>query len=353
MAKRQLSEETLRKRAESFRKHLFERMENEVGNTYWRYKIVGVDYDRTNLEYERGYRKGGYVICKCSCGNPELKTVQFNALKRGDIKSCGCSSFNNPLMVKDLTGQTFGRLLVIGRDLERDSESNKGGTHWLCKCSCGNPEIKSVSGSQLKSGKTQSCGCYASERIAQRNIDYSTKVNAYSFKEDYVVGINNETKEEFLISKEDYEYIKNWYWRKDNKGYWIANGKYKDGKRGKNVRMHQLVAERMYGEYNHKELFPDHLSRNKSDNRRSNLELKSNMDNMKNRSLSKANKTGKTGVSFNKENNKYAAAITINYKTNHLGYFNTFEEAVAARKEAEELYGFTCDDVTAADLSGK
>ena len=80
------------------------------------------------------------------------------------------------------------------------------------------------------------------------------------------------------------------------------------------------------------------------------MSLKTNMDNMKNRSLSKANTTGKTGVHFNKENNKYSAAITINYKTKHLGYFNTFEEAVVARKEAEELYGFTCDEITAADL---
>ena len=55
-------------------------------------------------------------------------------------------------------------------------------------------------------------------------------------------------------------------------------------------------------------------------------------------------------IQLYKENNKYSAAITINYKAKHLGYFNTFEEAVVARKEAEELYGFTCDEVTAADL---
>lgn len=58
----------------------------------------------------------------------------------------------------DLTGQQFGRLLVLGY-----AGSNKqGAATWRCKCECGN--VKVVTGSELRRGKTQSCGCYRLER---------------------------------------------------------------------------------------------------------------------------------------------------------------------------------------------
>lgn len=52
--------------------------------------------------------------------------------------------------------------------------------------------------------------------------------------------------------------------------------------------------------------------------------------------------------SFNKQKNLWTAYITVNYKTIHLGDFKDFDEAVKIRKEAEEKYGFTCDENVAA-----
>lgn len=52
----------------------------------------------------------------------------------------------------DLTGHKFGRLTVI----EISEKKNKH-LYWLCKCECGN--LKSISGSNLKSGRIKSCGC--------------------------------------------------------------------------------------------------------------------------------------------------------------------------------------------------
>lgn len=55
----------------------------------------------------------------------------------------------------DLTGQQFGRLTVqkrgpnIGRQVA-----------WYCKCNCGNPEKVLIRGDHLRSGATQSCGCF-------------------------------------------------------------------------------------------------------------------------------------------------------------------------------------------------
>lgn len=54
---------------------------------------------------------------------------------------------------KDLTGQRFGRLTVVG-----DSGNRKGGqVCWICKCDCGN--TTEVRTGNLKSGNTAGCGC--------------------------------------------------------------------------------------------------------------------------------------------------------------------------------------------------
>lgn len=57
----------------------------------------------------------------------------------------------------DLTGQRFGRLTVIKRDINRKGQQ----AFWICQCDCGNE--KSIGSSQLRSGTTQSCGCKKKE----------------------------------------------------------------------------------------------------------------------------------------------------------------------------------------------
>lgn len=61
----------------------------------------------------------------------------------------------------DLTGQVFGRLIVV----HENGRTKDGKVLWLCKCSCGN-EV-TVRGKDLRSGNTQSCGCYNRERIRE------------------------------------------------------------------------------------------------------------------------------------------------------------------------------------------
>lgn len=58
---------------------------------------------------------------------------------------------------KDLTGQKFGRLIVL-KQVGRDKNNQ---VIWLCQCECGNT-IKTIS-NRLKMGKTKSCGCLAKE----------------------------------------------------------------------------------------------------------------------------------------------------------------------------------------------
>lgn len=64
----------------------------------------------------------------------------------------------------DLTGQRFGRLVVI----ELEKLNNRHQAVWKCKCDCGN-EI-AVHSYRLRTGVTQSCGCLKKERISQASV---------------------------------------------------------------------------------------------------------------------------------------------------------------------------------------
>ena len=59
----------------------------------------------------------------------------------------------------DLTGQRFGRLIV----LERAKNNKNGQVCWKCKCDCGN--IKIVQSNHLRQGDTKSCGCLEKENL--------------------------------------------------------------------------------------------------------------------------------------------------------------------------------------------
>ncbi len=66
----------------------------------------------------------------------------------------------------DITGQKFGRLTV----LERKENSKNGISRWLCRCDCGNLTV--VLSTQLRKGRTKSCGCYMKEVVSKQRIKH-------------------------------------------------------------------------------------------------------------------------------------------------------------------------------------
>lgn len=63
----------------------------------------------------------------------------------------------------DLTGQRFGRLVVIEYAGQiKFNGSGKTKRQWLCKCDCGNTKV--ITGCSLTNGTTKSCGCFAHEK---------------------------------------------------------------------------------------------------------------------------------------------------------------------------------------------
>ena len=84
----------------------------------------------------------------------------------------------------------------------------------------------------------------------------------------------------------------------------------------------------------------DHINGNRKDNRICNLRDVPHAENCRNQPLSRASTTGFTGVSFNRERNKYDAHIVVNGKTMHLGKFASLADARRARQQANARHGF-------------
>ena len=122
----------------------------------------------------------------CQCDCGNIISVRSDHLRNKKIKSCGC------LTKMNLIGQKFGYLTVV----KIDSSKIGNGTYWICKCDCGN--TVSVLGSSLKNGNTKSCGCLQKEQTSKQNlIDLTNQKFGYltvlkrdiSKKKDYVYWI--------------------------------------------------------------------------------------------------------------------------------------------------------------------
>lgn len=68
-------------------------------------------------------------------------------------------------LFKDLTGQTFGRLIVI-----KPIGQKRYNYVWECECNCG--KTVHVLGARLCSGKTSSCGCLKQELFLRRSTTH-------------------------------------------------------------------------------------------------------------------------------------------------------------------------------------
>ena len=84
----------------------------------------------------------------------------------------------------------------------------------------------------------------------------------------------------------------------------------------------------------------DHINGIKHDNRMKNLRSVTHAENGKNQSMSSRNKTGATGVYLRADTGKWCARIQVNGSFISLGTFVEKLDAVAARKKAEDQYGY-------------
>ena len=234
----------------------------------------------------------------------------------------------------DLIGERFERLVVTGR--AEDEINNKTGKHksrWYCDCDCGTKNFI-ARGSALTAGATKSCGCLHREvasQTAKTKISHGKKYNTYDLSGEFGVGYDSNGNK-FFFDLEDYDLIKDICWYKNSRGYFVGHvvGNKKE------IKMHRLIL----GKQDDSPLIVvDHIySDRKYDNRKQNLRITEQKHNTKNRVRPSNNTSGKTGVSWRKDTNRWTACIGVDNKHIYSGSYKDIQEAINARIKAEEQY---------------
>lgn len=127
------------------------------------------------------------------------------------------------------------------------------------------------------------------------------------------------------INASNAEAISQHSWNLDGKGYPIV----RIG--GRTTLMHHLIIGRPpIGKVT------DHINRDPLDNRIENLRFVTQSQNMVNRDLDKRNRSGFVGVYWHSRQKKWCAKICRNSRDIHVGYYDTPEQANAARIKVVE-----------------
>ena len=99
------------------------------------------------------------------------------------------------------------------------------------------------------------------------------------------------------------------------------------------IRMHRLIMG-----CNDENLVVDHINHITYDNRKENLRICTPSQNGMNKSRPINNTSGYVGITYDSSENKWRARLGVGGKTINIGRFKTIEEAIKARKEAENKY---------------
>ncbi len=70
-------------------------------------------------------------------------------------------------LLKDITGQRFGKLVVIQRGPNTKTQQ----AQWICRCDCDPAKTTLVAGTTLRYGTSNSCGCNRKDAAQTRVID--------------------------------------------------------------------------------------------------------------------------------------------------------------------------------------
>lgn len=204
----------------------------------------------------------------------------------------------------DRTGRKYGKLTV----LFRDTETNKKGIFWVCRCECGT--VISVKGDNLQSGNTTSCGCNRKETIA-KSID----LTGQKFGLLTVLGRSHTDKNGHVYFKCRCSC---------GNECTVSSTSLKSGK---------TVSCGCFGESNR-------LS-GRIKTAKETAETGTNIGKIKSKAPLKSNKTtGIRGVCYIKSQGMYKAYITFQRKKYVLKMSKNIKECIKARKEAEKnIYG--------------
>ena len=179
----------------------------------------------------------------------------------------------------------------------------------------------------LRSGQAKSCGCYQKDLASENCIKNFKKYNKYDLQCcSYGIGYTSNNKK-FYFDLEDYDKIKDICWSVSSNGYLVG---WESG-------ICLLFHRKILGDKVDK-LDVDHINHNKLDNRKTNIRPCTRSQNLMNRSDEVNSCTKIKGVRYHKENKRYGAFIYVNKEEIKLGYYDNIEDAIKARRLAEEKY---------------
>lgn len=212
-----------------------------------------------------------------------------------------------PNKIKDLTGMRFGKLTVLRR---ADYNDSQGKPVWVCRCDCG--MVKDVTGASLRGGAKSCRHCKQNTSPLYVRTHKNRLYHAWSEMKRRCDGkcTNSQYYGDKGISYcpewEDFDVFADWS---------IENG-YQSG-----LEIDRIDSDKDYSPENCRWI--------------------SHKKNSRNRKARSNNTTGTPGVQtrfYKNGRTVYRVSISSDNGRVNVGTFNTLEEAVAARKDAEIKY---------------
>lgn len=207
-----------------------------------------------------------------------------------------------------MIGEKFGKLLVI----EREERKCKKNSYWICECECG--RRKSVRRNHLLSGETKSCAEYPCQKRyfthGHAGKVTSTEFRIWSTMKSRCTNTNDQAYESY-------------------------------GGRGITVSNDWMSFEAFLEDMGERPSERHTLERidNNAGYSVDNCKWATwETQNRKNKRINKNNTSGARGVYLNKKTGSWYALIYVNKKHINLGTYKSFEDAVIARKAAEDKY---------------
>lgn len=236
--------------------------------------------------------------CRCDCG--ETCVVTSYDLRRGKRTDCGCITpkHSGNFDIIDLMGRRFGKLTVI----EKAPTEQDRRTRWICQCDCRNRYV--ASSYALRHGLIKSCGCGRRKDIEGMRFGHLTAL---------------ERSDKFIIRD---NYGKRYMWKcvcDCGAIVYRLSDKLKDDVDSACeeclIKMKQSAMVERAG-------FVEGTQLSK----------------ITNTEPTAANTSGVRGVIWNKRTQKWCAMLVFKKKSHYLGEYYDFNDAVKARKLAEEKY---------------
>lgn len=182
---------------------------------------------------------------------------------------------------------------------------------------------------------------YGYGKFLDNNPRTSKDLNGYRIEEgiaifDLYEAKTSEKIAEFIIDLEDIEKVKYHKWRlfKTRNTYHAVTGLPAQGTQRD---LSWVILDLDNRDEKNSNIVVDHINGNGLDNRKANLRVCSQGQNVCNKAFMGNNTSGFIGVSYRKDRNRYDPEIRKGNKRCHLGYTPSLEEAVYKRYYAEQL----------------